>query len=488
MKKYILGAAIAVGAIGCAGAWYTGKVLPDVLQASINQANQELAKSLPSLGVNGTIELTSLETHFFSSSARYKVRLDIPDENGKQVSTELYFTDKLDHGPFPLSRLLRMKLSPVMAESNFELESSPELAKWFAATNGVAPVSGNLSVSYSQAIEGDLRMEKALATLPDETRIDFSGLDLRIESSAGADRVKSSGLMAQLKVSAPIETGETLHIDMQDLTFSSNLKRGGGDFYFGGTDGKIASLSFAVDDEQPLLIKALGYDSQSSEIGNMLSQRDAYHTGMISYQGQDIGTAEAVMQVSNIDTSVAKSLLEFYGELLKQDQSNSSELTPEQEERLLAEVNKLLAGKPMFTLEKLALKTANGQADVRLSLNLDKPESFELEAPELTRQLLTKLDFNFTLSKKLIEDVVGVQAALAGLTDPQAVAQQAKMSSQMAGIMAMSTGLATVNDETISSALSYANGQVTFNGKQMPLEQFVVLLMNASSGFMGHQP
>jgi uncharacterized protein YdgA (DUF945 family) len=488
MKKVILGAVVVVGVLGCAGAWYTGKMLPDALQTSIKQANDDLAKSLPTMGMFGKVELASLESHFFSSTARYRVQLDVPDENGKLESTELFFTDNLAHGPFPLSRLAKLKLAPVMAESNFELESSPELAEWFAATNGASPVSGNLAVSYSRAIDGDIRLEKVLATLPDATHVDFSGLDLHIESSAGADAVQSSGQMAQLKVSAPIETGETLKIDMQGLTFNSDLQRGSGDFYFGKNQGKVDSLTFALNDELPLQINALGFDSQSSESGNMLAQRDVYQTGMISYQGQNIGTTEAVMQISNIDTLVAESLLKFYGELIKQNQPDSPQLTPEQQERLLVDVNKLLAGKPVFALEKLALKTANGEANISLSVDLDKPESFELDAPELTRQLLSKLDFNFTLSKKVIEDVVGVQAALAGLDDPQAVAQQAKMSSEMAGVMAMSTGLATVADDTISSTLQYAGGKVNFNGKQMPLEQFMMLIMGAGAGLMGNQP
>lgn len=488
MKKIILGAVVTVGVLGCAGAWYTGKVLPDALQASIKQANEEMDKSLPSLGVFGKVELASLQSGVFSSTARYRLQLSVPDENGKLESTELFFTDKLDHGPFPLSRLTRLKLAPVMAESNFELESSEELAQLFAATNGVSPLSGNFAVSYSRAIDGDVRMEKVLATLPDKSEIDFSGMDLHIESSAGAEDVQSSGQMEQLKLAVPLEGGAFLNVAMQGLKFSSDVKRGSGDIYVGNNAATLESLSLTQTDQAPLLIQSIEVDSQSSENAQMMTMRDVYKTGMISFQGQNIGTAEAVLSASNIDMPAVQSLMAFYTELTKQAPSEEPELTPEQEQRMLEIASKLLAAKPVFGLEKLALKTTNGETSASLNVNLDKPESFELDGPELASQLLSKLDLNLSLSRKTIEDVVALQAALAGLDDPQAVAQQAKMSSEMAGVMAMSSGLATVDGDTIRSSLSYADKQVNFNGKQMPLEQFIMLIMGASSGLMGNQP
>jgi len=64
MKKIVgsaLGAVVVLGALSTAGAWYTGQQLPAVLETSIQQANQDMGKTLPALGLSATIELVSLE-------------------------------------------------------------------------------------------------------------------------------------------------------------------------------------------------------------------------------------------------------------------------------------------------------------------------------------------------------------------------------------------------------------------------------------------
>jgi uncharacterized protein YdgA (DUF945 family) len=93
------------------------------------------------------------------------------------------------------------------------------------------------------------------------------------------------------------------------------------------------------------------------------------------------------------------------------------------------------------------------------------------------------------VSKAMIGDVVGVQATIAGETDKEAIAQQATMLSEMASGMAVASELAVLQGEDISSSLHYANDQVTFNGKQMTVDQFVALAMSSGGGLagMGHE-
>ncbi|RLM83503.1 DUF945 family protein, partial [Haloarcula sp. Atlit-7R] len=137
-----VGALVAVAAIGAGGAWYTGNQLPTVLDESIKQANADMAKTLPALGLDASIELLSLERHFLSSNARYRITFNGSLDGDEPRQFELVINDRIEHGPFPLSRLKAFKLMPVMATSNYALESNPALEKWFAAANGKSPVEG----------------------------------------------------------------------------------------------------------------------------------------------------------------------------------------------------------------------------------------------------------------------------------------------------------------------------------------------------------
>ena len=130
MKKsagIVIGAAVAVAVVSTAGAWYTGKQLPSVLDTSLKEANEQLQQAAPSLGVSARAELVSLEQGLFSSTARYRLVIG---------ESELLFVDHIDHGPFPLNRLKRFELAPVMAASTYELAPSPLVQGWFDAAKG----------------------------------------------------------------------------------------------------------------------------------------------------------------------------------------------------------------------------------------------------------------------------------------------------------------------------------------------------------------
>jgi uncharacterized protein YdgA (DUF945 family) len=186
-------------------------------------------------------------------------------------------------------------------------------------------------------------------------------------------------------------------------------------------------------------------------------------------------------------------MVELYGTLLQSgkvdSESGMPQLTDEQTAQFKTDLEKLLAGKPGLALEKLAFKTANGESSFSFGLDLDKPVSFDLPAPELAKQLIAQLDAKLLVSKAMITDVIGVQATLAGETDKEAIAQQAAMVGEMASGMAVASELAVLQGEDISSSLHYANDQVTFNGKQMTVDQFVALAMSSGGGLagMGHE-
>ena len=133
----------------------------------------------------------------------------------------------------------------------------------------------------------------------------------------------------------------------------------------------------------------------------------------------------------------------------------------------------LLAAKPKMAVEKLSVKTPNGESEFNLAVALAQPAALDQPPVEVTKQLLTSLDAKLQLSKPMIADLAGVQAQLAGQTDPQALAQVGTMTSDMVSNLAVGTGLAKVEGTNILATLNYAAGQVDFNGQKMSLEDFI---------------
>jgi uncharacterized protein YdgA (DUF945 family) len=82
----------------------------------------------------------------------------------------------------------------------------------------------------------------------------------------------------------------------------------------------------------------------------------------------------------------------------------------------------------------------------------------------------------------MIKDVASLQASLNGLTDPNAIAEQAQGASDMVSGMAVMTQLAKVEGENVVSNLHYANDIVDFNGQKMTVQQFFSMVTSRLGG------
>lgn len=495
MKKIAgiaVGTLVAVAAVGTVGAWYTGNQLPSVLDESIKQANAELAQTLPALGLDASIELLSLDRAFFNSNARYRIKFNGSLDGEEPQQMELVINDRIEHGPFPLSRIKSLKLMPVMATSNYALESSPALEKWFAATKGASPLEGQVSLGYDKSVGGNVRLNPAQLAIDEQNSLEFSGLHIDFDSTAEAKEIAANGLMDSLKFNTVLPSDQSpLSFEFKGLTLDSATTKTTSDIYVGRNEAKLQTVEIRLAEGEPVLLKDVRQLDETSETDSKLSARSTYNIGMVSYMGHDIGGMEMVSSAKNLDTGALQSLLTMYSDYIKstgqlqQASEGMPDIPEEQQAQFLAGIETLLAGKPGLALERLAFKTANGESSLSLSVDLDKPESFELPAPELAKQLIAQLDAKVSVSKAMIGDVVGLQATLGGETDKEAVAQQASMMSEMASGMALSTELAKLEGDNIVATLHYADDKVDFNGKQMSVDEFVAMAFATGAGLGG---
>ena len=109
-------------------------------------------------------------------------------------------------------------------------------------------------------------------------------------------------------------------------------------------------------------------------------------------------------------------------------------------------------------------------------MDFASPATFYQPSDQLSRQIITQFTGNLSLSKPMLGDLATLQALLDGQTDAQAIAMQSSQAGEMAGMMALQSGLATVQGNDVVSALHYADGKVDFNGKKMTVEEFAMLV------------
>jgi uncharacterized protein YdgA (DUF945 family) len=497
MKKSVriaVGLAVVAGVASTAGAWYTGQQLESNLLSSIAKANQEFKNLTPGLGLDVSLELVSLERGVLSSTAHYRIKakgdLTTAGDERKAIDGELLFVDHIEHGPFPLSRLLGLKLMPVVTKNNIELENSPLVEKWFTATHGVSPLSGHASIGYTGSVNSSIKLQP-LEFSEEGSSLKFSGLDINALVGAEQQNFKLDGAMDSLVLIGPDQT----RIELQGLSMRNDSSMGASGLYLGSSENKLKQVQVLIPAQPPLLLKDMLQTGKLDEDKTGVFGSFTYGIGMLNFAGKDLGSLDLAGSVKNLDTLAIKDLSELYKQLISNlesahyDASNPDfNLTAEQQAKLTADLGTLLAAKPVLALDKFAFKTANGQSSLSLSLGLNKPSSFDLPPDALAMQSIASLDAHLQLSKPMIKDVVLSQAALDPSADPEAAKQQAEQMSEMAGMMAVGTQMAVVDGDNIVASLKYADGQVDLNGRKMPLEEFMAMSMGMAGGMGGSAP
>jgi len=487
------GVVVAVGLISAGGAWYTGTQLPNVLKTSIEEANQKGADALLGTGITSKLELVSLDSHLFTSTAHYRLTLDSPSFGEEYRNVEILLVDNIEHGPLPFSRLKKLNLWPVLATSNYALEANGLTQKWFDAAKGEAPLHGQVSLGYDNSTTGTIELTPLDFAPQAGQNIKFSGLKLDVDASAHAEKVAVSGGMDSLVLTGTDANGEALSVNVRDLVLDSDQKMGTGDFYLGENSLKLASIEVKAGDKPPVLIKNLAQASNFEENSGKLGGHVSYDIGQVSFDGKDIAGVQMIWRMKDFDAAAVQALVEVYRDKLAPVQQAAAQgeeapelaFTPAEEEKLKADIGQLLAGKPHVALEKFSIKTAHGEAALSLSVDLNKPESFDLPPPDLAKQVLAQLDAKLAIDKAVIGDGVRVQAALAGETDQKAIDDQAAMFTEMGSGMALGTEMIVLKGDKLESNLHYANNEVTFNDQKMSVEEFVMLVMSKTGALGG---
>ncbi|MDF2490410.1 MAG: hypothetical protein K0S77_3032 [Pseudomonas sp.] len=500
MKKttgVLSGLVVAIAAVTVAGAWYTGKQLPAELDRSLVMVNQQLRQALIGSGGSMTLELVSLDQHLFTSTAHYRLKAADIQAGEAPVDFEVGVVDTLEHGPFPWSRVKALKLMPVMVASNAQLQKDDGTAAWFAAAGEQSPLQAHFSLGYGGSVDARLELLPLKLDEADGNKLDFSGLELLSSSDRDGNRVKLQGTAGKLDLTLVGEDHPPARLLFNGLSIEGDLTSTGHAMVYGGTfSAAVQESQFTLGPRQEVaVVKGLEINSLSTVTDDKMDGRIQYTLGDITYNGRAVGAAEMVFSMKRYDIPAFQSLMQWYSTKLPQVQAAqaagvpfpSIDMTEQERTQVRADLSQVLSAKPQFALENLSFKTANGESRLSLTVDLANPSSFDLPPDQLGRQVVTQVQGKLVLSKPMIGDLATLQALLENQGDPQAIAQQAGQAGEMVGMMAVQSGLATVQGNDVVASVHYADGMVDFNGRKMTVEAFAMLLAGLLQGAVGPQ-
>lgn len=485
MNKTTLAIAIPLAIVGAsvAGAWYTGTLVEQQLQAAISQANASLTQEAPHL--KAQMQLVELEQGVFSSRARYTLSFSL--EADAEPLT-LAFSDNLEHGPFPPSRLAAGKLAPVMAQSHFSLERNELTAPLFDAAGGKSPLTGEVALNYDQSQKGRIDLA-ALQHTHTAGTLRISPASLDFSGSSDRKHISASGQLAEMDFDfAESNRGGPVSVQLRDLSLQADKQENANGFALGPSSATIKRVMIQASQDQQIELQDAVIEEALTQNGSSLDQSVAYRVGQVRVQEQNVGGVKLALSARHIDEAAFKALKDAYNQLLLsslEGQKPGSDTEEEFKDLTLA----LLEGAPVLALDEFSLNTANGQGKATLSFNLRKPAEDASSPEEMAQSALAALQADIRLDKAVIGDLATVQGALegaaTGAADAQAIAQQAQMMTEMFSGMALASQWVVEDGNALRGSLAYADDKVTFNGKTMSVAEFMAFATGGGMGMNG---
>ncbi|MBS9723757.1 YdgA family protein [Stutzerimonas stutzeri] len=478
MKKLALAVAVPLALFGAA-TFYTSTQVESTARDAVDQANLKLREMGVGAGADVSLTLLSFERGLLSSTARYQIDIDVADDEGNTEHYALLLNDRLEHGPFPVSRLSRGQLMPVAAQSHFELERTPLTQKLFDAASGEVPLVGEVTIGYDGGQAGDLRTA-ALNIEDEDGSVRIASANLNFEANRDGSDVRMDGELAEIDIDLQrSDSGQPVQVSLRGIGLSADKQDYDDGFGFGPSAITLQRMEIKAGDEPAVVIQQASVEEALSRGSRGLDQTIGYRIGEVSAKGQTLRNLALVFSLRNLEESSLKALVASYKDILEQSatpQESFAGMTSAQQQELQARALQLLEHKPTLALDEFGFETTHGAARLSVVLDLQSPSAEAFTPDAMITSMLASLKADAGIDRNLVRDIAGLVVqnnARDGQLDQAALQQETEAATELFSGMALNTGWSRLEGERLVSSLHYANDKVTFNGREMSVPEFL---------------
>lgn len=463
---FLLGV-LAVAAAYTGASWYLGTRI----EARAKDALEQVRAGLRQHGIEGltlTLEEQSYERGVFSSAARYLLAYERrgDEDHPEPMAGQLVFVNEISHGPLGPLAIRHGQLVPGLAHVRTTLANEAQAERLFALTGGRDPLEGLTLVHFN----GGAHTHWTLAGFDSEQEgesITFSGADFSSSVSADRQTLTARGGMARLSIETPEQS-----LAVHDVRLAANTRAGSLGLGVGDSNITVGSFELQPPDAPLISLEKLSSRSAVSEAGEHLAAETVYAVDKIGIGAHDFGSLQFGLKAERLDAQALRALSEQYGLLLQE--SGASETGQPSAQTLAAfdaALDRVLASKPVLTLDPVAWKTAQGESRLDVVMNLrHAPAEGEPVAPQLER--LEALQANVSISQPMAVEVMSAMLQNQGAAPEDAAETAAAQVQWLAGLV-QSAGWAVAEDGRLTMQLSYADGKATLNGREQALDELL---------------
>lgn len=480
MKKSLVaaGVIVALGVVWTGGAWYTGKQLETRIADMVAQANAQLASSAPEAGL--ALSYQNYQRGVFSSHLQMVVKAaDGAKSSWLKPGQSVVMDENVSHGPFPLKNF---SLVPAMASVETVLVNNETSKPLFDLAKGKSPFDITTRISYA----GDTRSDVTLNALNHEAeneKVAFSGGQFQLDADAQGNVFSLTGEAGSGLIDAVNEYNQRVQLTFTNLKAEGNSSLTSFNERIGNQKLTLEKLAIGVEGKELALLSGMTIDGKAdlSKDGKKIDSQLDYTLDSLKLQGHDMGSGKLALKVGQIDGQAWHQFSQQYNSqvqalLAQPDIAQNPELYQQQvTEAFFGALPILLKGDPVLTIAPLSWKNSKGETALNLTLALKDPSTVTAPPQTLAQEVdrsVKSLDAKLVIPMDMATEFMTQVARLEGYQQEDA---EKLASQQVKGLSAMGQmfRVTTVENNNIQTSLQYANGQVTLNGQQMPLEDFV---------------
>lgn len=497
--KIAVGVIVALGVIWTGGAWFTGKQLEKNMDQLISQANAQINETAG----DGRLQLSyqDYQRGVFSSNVRLVLQSSSQTEDNAilKPGQSIVVKADIDHGPFPLAQLKKFNLIPSMASVHSELEKTDVVSKLFDYTKGQSIVKVDTRVSYGGSTDSDFHLQPVdYSNVQTGERFAFSGGLLNIGADDKGDKLSLRSQFDSLTIATKNELDMPVLFTLNGISLDGNSHLSPEGLRIGDQDLTMKKMTASVSGKDALALEDLKGKSAFDSKENVVSGQIDYTLGALKLRGQDFGNGKLLIKLDKLD---GKAMTEFSTRYNNQLMAlandpavvNDPSLYQERVSAILAgNLPLLLKGDPVVSISPLSWKNSKGESNFNLDVQFKDPATAAAPDQNVAQEVdnvVKTLDARLSVSMDMATEMMTTVALSEGYDKEQA----AKLAEQQVkGLAAMGQmfKLTTQKENTISTTLQYANGEVVMNGEKMPLNQFLSRYMLGGVGIGGdvHPP
>ncbi|KAE9525507.1 YdgA family protein [Testudinibacter aquarius] len=480
MKKssLALGAIAVLVAAWAGGTWYSGKALEQKYPEYIALANERVTSGYNNVAHGNyhlEIKNTKLERGFFSTQIEDQVIITDLKDNSQLI---LPFKSTAEHGPLPLSRLTSLKLMPVLADAHSEMTEDPSISEVFKASKGVAPYSGDFSISYS----GQIKQNSTIAAFDySNEQFSINSTPIYIESDTNQEGVGLLKMRLEKWVSTlqvdefneryqPITVNRTLTFN--NVTLNSDLSPTDFKYVPSGKQrfdiGLISIADAAATDyaAENIELKNVRFDYDTNVNAQFADYRLNNSIEALSINGENFGQIDFNLNLGHLAAAELNQVVEaFTNPDLEQQQAQLNEAGL-----------KLLQQQPTLAIQPLRLKNSAGENQLTFDLVFSKADQQAALMQGKILSLFDKLEMNANVNRQSAQMLMTSSAKLDGIENPEQYAES-ELNQSLEEAVQQKMLVSNDNGANYQSKLILENGELKLNGEVIPEESIAQTLL-----------